>query len=195
MKIPDLRIAATSTAMAHALARASFENQEDLDLMIVEQAPEACPTCDSIQELQELIKNWKGGRNITMAFAHCTASHQTATVQSILNYWENVRKWKNPGYHIIVTPDKGWTMLQPFELQSNGVLNYNANSVHISYIGGIDKKGKPVDNRTESQKQIMRAFFEAWKVKVPRIQIYGHRDKAKKACPCFEAKNEYSHPF
>ena len=35
---------------------------------------------------------------------------------------------------------------------SNGVQGYNSTSINISYVGGIDSKGRAVDNRTQAQK-------------------------------------------
>ena len=33
---------------------------------------------------------------------------------------------------------------------SNGVQGYNSTSINVAYIGGIDSKGRPVDNRTKA---------------------------------------------
>ena len=35
---------------------------------------------------------------------------------------------------------------------SNGVQGYNSTSINISYVGGIDNKGRAIDNRTQAQK-------------------------------------------
>ena len=78
---------------------------------------------------------------------------------------------------------------------ANGVKGYNKESIHISYIGGVSKEGRPEDNRTAVQKEaILLCIKEAieWSDnKCPIIQ--GHRDfhNVKKACPSFDAKAEY----
>jgi len=82
---------------------------------------------------------------------------------------------------------------------SNGVQGYNSTAINISYIGGIDDRGRATDNRTEAQKQSLIQLLERLKKKYPNAVIMGHRDiwgpdpsKWKKQCPCFNAKEEYS---
>lgn len=81
---------------------------------------------------------------------------------------------------------------------SNGVQGYNSTSINVAYIGGIDSKGRAIDNRTEAQKASLRTLLEDLKHKYPRAVIMGHRDiwgpnpqDWKKQCPCFNAKEEY----
>ena len=132
-------------------------------------------------------------RTIKYIVVHCTATPQNSKVEAIQRYWKDVLKWKSPGYHYIVHPDGAIQQLQPIEQVSNGVAGYNSVSINISYIGGIDAKGKPVDNRTEAQKNAIRKQLKLLKAKFPLAKIQGHRDfpKVKKACPCFDAKTEY----
>lgn len=122
---------------------------------------------------------------------HCTATQPNATVDSIKNYWKNNLGWKNPGYHYIIDEKGKVTKLQPIEKLSNGVRGYNANSIHISYIGGVDKNGKPKDTRTEDQLFAMTDLLMYLKSKFPNAQILGHRDfpNVKKACPSFEVED------
>ena len=91
-------------------------------------------------------------RNIKYIVTHCTATKQDAKISSIVNYWKNVLNWKNPGYHFIIDQAGNICKLQDITKIANGVQNYNKYSVHIAYIGGIDKAGKPLDNRTLKQK-------------------------------------------
>ncbi len=92
-------------------------------------------------------------RKISWIVLHCTATSQTTKVASIVKFWKEVNGWAAPGYHFIIKPDGTYENLQPIEKPSNGVAGHNANSIHISYIGGIDKNRRPVDNRTGAQKQ------------------------------------------
>jgi N-acetylmuramoyl-L-alanine amidase len=132
-------------------------------------------------------------REIKHIVVHCTATPQTTTVASIQNYWRSTLKWKSPGYHIIVHADGTLTRLQPNEKPTNGVAGHNANSLHVSYIGGIDKEGKPKDTRTLNQKQSLLAVITVWKRLFPNAIVQGHRDfpGVSKACPSFDAKKEY----
>lgn len=134
-------------------------------------------------------------RRIKYIVVHCTATPQSATIAAIVNFWQKVKGWKSPGYHIIVKPDGTATRLASDESITNGVAGYNSQSLHVCYIGGVDAKGKPIDNRTESQKATMLLIIRDWKNKHPNAHIMGHRNFAgvNKACPSFDAKSEYSH--
>ena len=133
-------------------------------------------------------------REINYLVVHCSATQPTATKESILNYWKNVLKWKSPGYHRLI--DRFGTIheLADFESITNGVAGFNSNSIHISYIGGIDALGNPKDTRTEEQKSSILKLLKDLKKRFPSVKIQGHRDfpKVAKACPSFDAKKEYS---
>lgn len=132
-------------------------------------------------------------RQIKYIAVHCTATPQTATVSSIQNYWKNVLKWKMPGYHFIIKPDGEVVQLLEIEKVSNGVKGFNSVSINISYIGGVDAQNKPIDNRTEAQKKALLDLLKKLKKQFPKAVIQGHRDfpEVKKACPSFDAKEEY----
>lgn len=133
-------------------------------------------------------------RKIDYLVVHCTATQPNTSVSAIQNYWRNTLKWQSAGYHYIVLADGTIQQLQAIEKPTNGVKGYNANSIHISYIGGIDKAGKPLDTRTEAQKVALRKQLRLLKDKFPNAKILGHRDfpNVKKSCPSFDAKKEYS---
>ena len=68
----------------------------------------------------------------------------------------------------------------------------NSLSELLSDAVGIDKVNfKPKDTRTEEQKEALVDMLEFFKIAHPEAVIYGHRDFASKACPSFDAKNEY----
>jgi len=81
---------------------------------------------------------------------------------------------------------------------SNGVKGYNSTSINVSYVGGVDSKLKPVDNRTDAQKASLVTLLTDLKSRYPDAHIMGHRDiwgkdpkKWQKWCPCFDAEEEY----
>lgn len=134
-------------------------------------------------------------RTIKYIAIHCTATPQSATIDSIRNYWKNVLKWKQPGYHYIVKPDGSVVNLLDIDKISNGVKGYNHETINISYIGGIDEaSGNPKDTRTDAQKVAIKNLLIQLRAKFPHAIIQGHRDfpNVKKACPSFDAKKEYS---
>lgn len=81
---------------------------------------------------------------------------------------------------------------------SNGVRGFNSTSINVSYVGGVDSKLKPIDNRTEAQKASLIKILTELKSRYPEAKIMGHRDiwgkdpkKWQKWCPCFDAEEEY----
>lgn len=133
-------------------------------------------------------------RQIKYIVLHCTATQPRTSVTAITNYWKNTLKWRSPGYHYLIDSTGYEHDLLSEDKIANGVAGYNAVSIHVSYIGGIDKKGKPMDTRTPQQKDALRSRLHALKTRYPDAIIQGHRDfpGVKKACPSFDAKAEYA---
>jgi len=133
-------------------------------------------------------------RKIEYIVIHCTASQPTATKKTILDYWKNVLKWKSVGYHRLIDANGIIHKLANYEQVTNGVKGYNHNSIHFSYIGGIDEKGKPKDTRTLKQKKSILYLIKEARKLYPNAIIQGHKDfkGVAKACPSFDAKKEYS---
>lgn len=150
-------------------------------------------------------------RFIKYIIIHCTATSQKATLESIKDYWHKTLGWNIGGYHYLIFPNGKIEKLYPLSMVTNGVKGFNSNSVHISYVGGVDNNLKAVDNRTPSQKEsILKILGEVYKElreyqDVNNILIRGHRDFSPdkngngiidpweriKECPCFEALDEY----
>lgn len=144
-------------------------------------------------------------RKIERIFVHCTASHQTASVNDIKNEFKR-KGWKNPGYHYIVDPGGAIHQLLDDEKVSNGVRGYNQTAINVAYIGGIDAEGKAMDNRTGPQKKALAKLLRLLRSRYPDAVILGHRDISPdtngngivdpweriKECPCFDAKTEYA---
>lgn len=144
-------------------------------------------------------------RNINYIAVHCTASHQSMTIEGLKQEFKR-KGWVNPGYHYVVSPDGKITQLLDEDKVSNGVKGFNAVSINVAYVGGIDTNGKPTDNRTDAQKVSLRSLLKMLHKKYPTAVIQGHRDFSPdlnkdgkitpnewmKSCPCFNAKEEYS---
>ena len=144
-------------------------------------------------------------RNIQYIAVHCTASHQSQTIEGLKQEFKR-KGWVNPGYHYVVSPDGKITQLLDEDKVSNGVKGFNSVSINVAYIGGIDVNGKPIDNRTDAQKVSLRSLLKMLHKKYPTAVIQGHRDFSPdlnkdgkitpnewmKACPCFNAKEEYA---
>ena len=137
-------------------------------------------------------------RNIKYLVVHCTATPQATTMESIQRYWRERLGWKASGYHKIIKANGEVITLAQDDAVCNGVAGFNSVSLHVSYIGGIDSRGNPLDNRTQGQKDALSQVLHAWRAKYPDAKIQGHRDFLKrgvnwKECPSFDAKTEYAH--
>ena len=131
-------------------------------------------------------------RKINYIAIHCTATQPNATKESILNYWKNTLKWRSVGYHRLIDANGLIHELANYEQVTNGVKGYNSESIHFSYIGGIDERGKAKDTRTLKQKESLLYLIKQAKKLYPNAIVQGHRDfGANKACPSFDAKSEY----
>lgn len=133
-------------------------------------------------------------RRIEYIAVHCTASSQKWTEKELLAEFRR-KGWRHPGYHYVVLADgRVKQLLEPSEV-ANGVKGYNSVSIHVAYVGGVDigNKLSPIDNRTEEQKKSLLALLKLLHKRFPTAKIQGHRDfpKVSKACPCFDAKEEY----
>lgn len=132
-------------------------------------------------------------RTIKYIAVHCTATSQKTSISAIQSYWKNQLGWKMPGYHFIIKPNGEVVPLLPIEQVSNGVAGFNSVTINVAYLGGVDSKNAPLDNRTPEQKASILKLLKELKRKFPTATIQGHHDfpKVKKACPSFGAKKEY----
>ena len=132
-------------------------------------------------------------RKIDYIVIHCTATQPTAKKESILNYWKNTLKWKTVGYHRLIDANGVIHELAKYEQVTNGVKGYNSNSIHFSYIGGVDEYNNPKDTRTLKQKESLLYLIKQAKQQFPNAIVQGHKDfkGVAKACPSFNAKKEY----
>lgn len=129
-------------------------------------------------------------REINFIVVHCTATQPEAKISDIKRYWKEVLGWKSPGYHYIIDRRGDIVKLFPESQIANGVKNNNAHSIHLSYIGGIDRKGNPIDNRSKAQEAAMFDLIVELSERYPNAKILGHRDfvGVHKACPSFDVR-------
>lgn len=131
-------------------------------------------------------------RQITEIIIHCSATliGKNYTVEDI-DKWHKAKGWKGIGYHYVIYLDGSVHKGRPEEEIGAHCKGHNSNSIGICYIGGLDEFGEPEDTRTDKQKEALIVLLKALKAKYPDATIHGHREFAAKACPCFDAKEEY----
>lgn len=71
---------------------------------------------------------------------------------------------------------------------------WNDKSIGICYEGGLNKDNRPADTRTYAQKCSLLDLLRQLKADYPEARILGHYQlsvSVHKACPCFDAREEY----
>lgn len=131
-------------------------------------------------------------RQITEIIIHCSATPigKNYTVEDI-DKWHKAKGWKGIGYHYVIYLDGSVHKGRLEEEIGAHCKGHNSNSIGVCYIGGLDEFGEPEDTRTDKQKEALIILLKALKAKYPAATIHGHREFAAKACPCFDAKEEY----
>ena len=132
-------------------------------------------------------------RIINEIIIHCSATPEGKdyTVEQI-RQWHKQRGFSDIGYHYVIYLDGSVHTGRPESQVGAHCLGHNSHSIGVCYIGGVAKDGKtPKDTRTDAQKESLIKLIKELKAKYPKATVHGHREYANKACPCFDAKNEY----
>lgn len=132
-------------------------------------------------------------RKITEIIIHCSATAEGIDIDAkTIDRWHRERGFSSIGYHFVVKLDGTIEIGRPLGYIGAHCLGHNANSIGICYIGGIERNTrKSKDTRTEKQKKSLLELLQYLKLKFPSATIHGHREFAKKDCPCFDAREEY----
>ena len=132
-------------------------------------------------------------RNINKIIVHCTATPEgrDVSVNEIRRWHVEDRNWSDIGYHWVVTLNGTLEEGRPEYRNGAHAKGFNKNSIGVCYVGGVDENLDPKDTRTDAQKETLKCILEDLKDRYPRAQIIGHRDVSSKACPSFDAKEEY----
>ena len=135
----------------------------------------------------------KSTRVINEIIVHCSATPEGKdyTLDTI-RQWHRQRGFSDIGYHYVIHPDGTVEEGRDVNIAGAHCSGHNSKSIGICYIGGMtadNKKAK--DTRTEEQRKSLKALLMAMRKLYPQAKIHGHRDFAAKACPSFDATEEY----
>lgn len=131
-------------------------------------------------------------RKIDKIIVHCSDTPEGRDVRAEeIRRWHKARGWNDIGYHYVIDIDGTIEAGRDIEIAGAHTQGQNATSIGICYVGGCDAKMQPKDTRTDAQKESLRMLIKFLKSKYKDVNVFGHRDFAKKACPCFDAKTEY----
>ena len=133
-------------------------------------------------------------RSIDLIVIHCSATRENRRYTLMQLIRDHRDRFSFTGYHYYISRDGTVTQTRHEQLVGAHARGYNQHSLGICYEGGLDANGQPKDTRTWRQKRALLQLLKRLKKEHPQAQILGHRDLpgVKKACPCFDAKSEYS---
>ena len=156
----------------------------------------------------------KSKRVINEIIIHCTATPEgkDVTVDQIRAEHIRNRGFSDIGYHYVVY--RNGHAIEGRDVDKIGAhcAGHNSHSIGIAYVGGVENKPgvpyskqKPKDTRTLAQKAGLLSLLVDLRKLYPDAKIIGHRDTSPdlngngtvepsefiKACPCFDAKEEY----
>ena len=132
-------------------------------------------------------------RNIKELIVHCSATPEGKdfTVSQIRE-WHIQRGFSDIGYHYVIYRDGSIHIGRDESIIGAHCTGHNTNSIGVCYIGGVATDGKtPKDTRTEAQKISLLKLLSELKKKYPKAKVYPHYKFAAKACPSFNAEEEY----
>lgn len=123
---------------------------------------------------------------------HCSATPEGRNIKAKdIDVMHKQRGFKKIGYHYVI--DLDGTIEKGRGENENGAhcVGHNSISLGICYIGGVDKKMKPKDTRTDEQKKslllLVDKLINQYGLSIDKV--YGHYQFANKACPSFKIED------
>ena len=132
-------------------------------------------------------------RNISEIIIHCSATKAGRGFHADdIRRWHLQRGFADIGYHFVIALDGTVEPGRPLDMTGAHCIGHNRRSIGICYVGGLDAAGHPADTRTPAQRRALAELLARLRPLYPEATVHGHREFAAKACPCFDAKAEYS---
>lgn len=120
---------------------------------------------------------------------HCAATPPSMDIGvKEIDRWHRAKGWLGCGYHFVIRRDGTVEKGRDEKVAGAHVSGMNHNSIGICLVGGVMEKDKvtPENNFTEAQFTSMKSLVTDLLARYPGAKVRGHKDFAKKACPCFE---------
>lgn len=129
--------------------------------------------------------------DVSFLVVHCSATppKQDIGVNEITRMHRQ-RGFLTIGYHFVIRRNGTVEDGRPVTSIGAHVEGFNAHSIGICLVGGLDKDLKPQNNFTEDQFAALAVLLQKLRKDFPKAVIQGHRDfpKVKKECPCFDVR-------
>lgn len=131
-------------------------------------------------------------RAIKEIIIHCTATKPSVDwgVKEIRRCHINDNGWSDIGYHYVIRLNGFIERGRAEWRQGAHCVGHNRHSIGVCYVGGLDQNGNPSDTRTPAQRRAMLTMLKEL-IQKYHCEIHGHNEYSTKACPCFNAYEEY----
>ena len=135
-------------------------------------------------------------RTITLIIIHCSATPEGKSLSAEACRLDHIRHrgFRDIGYHFYITRDGELHRCRPVNQIGAHAAGWNDKSIGICYEGGLDEQGRPADTRTYAQRCTLMDLLRQLRRDYPEARILGHYQLSpyiRKACPCFDAREEY----
>lgn len=143
-------------------------------------------------------------RKVDTIIVHCSATRAGEDFSAAdIDRWHRASGFDGIGYHYVIPLDGRIERGRDVSLPGAHCRGWNARSIGICYIGGLDADGQPADTMTNAQKRVLYQLITELRRDYPSIDlVIGHRDTSPdangngviepveylKVCPCFDVK-------
>ena len=120
---------------------------------------------------------------------HCSATPPSMKIGvKEIDQWHRARGWAGCGYHAVIRRNGVVETGRPENKTPAAQRGYNRNSIAICLVGGVNARGKVVDNFTPAQMHALQVEVQQYRRKYDVVSIVGHRDLpgVNKSCPGFD---------
>lgn len=140
---------------------------------------------------------------------HCSATKPNQHIgRAQIEEWHVAKGWSGIGYHFVITRAGDLEPGRPIDQIGAHVAGYNAASVGVCMVGGLDEMGRSFHNApaqfTPQQWETARTLLATLRKLYPNARVVGHRDLSPdlnkdgkitpnewlKTCPGFDAVAE-----
>lgn len=130
----------------------------------------------------------KSIRPINRIILHCSATEEGKhfTTEQIRQWHVKGNGWSDIGYHYIIELDGSIHEGRNVNVAGAHTSGYNAQSIGVCYVGGVDVAGRPKDTRTPAQRLALLELVDLLKRLYPNAEICCHNQFSNKACPSFK---------
>jgi len=144
-----------------------------------------------------------GRRRTDFVVWHCSATPPSRDIGSAdIDLMHKARNWAGIGYHIVIKRSGAIQLGENLSHWGAHAAGYNAKSIGICLVGGVDEDGNAENNFTEAQWVAAKNVFEFVVLLYPTADHVGHRDLSPdrdgdaridrwefmKDCPCYSVQ-------